>query len=183
MWTLPNVLTMVRIAAIPLLVAAIWPGTRTGYALAFALFALAAVTDWFDGRIARARGQISALGVFLDPIADKLMVAAVLVMLVAQHVIAGAAVVAALAILLRELTVSGLREYLGPFGVKVPVSPLAKWKTAAQMAALALLLLAPALAPGSPVAHAGTALLWVAALLTLVTGWGYLRVGLAHMRA
>ncbi len=182
MWTIPNLLTLSRIVAVPLLVAAMWGRDRTGYWIGFALFVTAAATDWLDGWLARRNGQTSALGRFLDPIADKVMIAAVLILLLAQGYIAHAGVVATMIVLIRELVVSGLREYLGPLGVVMPVSRLAKWKTATQMLALSLLILTP-LRLGLEIAVAGALLLWVAAILSLVTGWSYLRIGFAHMKA
>lgn len=184
MWSLPNLLTLSRILAVPLLALLIaWPGWPLGYALGFALYCLMGVTDFFDGYLARAQASVSPLGTFLDPIADKIMVAAVLVLLVAAGRIAGVHVAAALAIVLREIGVSGLREFLAGRQVAVPVSRLAKWKTTLQLVALGALILAGAL-PGVPwVATAGLAALWGAALLTLLTGWDYLRAALPEMQA
>lgn len=182
MLTLPNLLTLSRIFAVPLLVGFLWwPEWRVGYGLAFATYVLMAVTDYFDGYLARAQGTVSKLGIFLDPIADKIMVAAVILMLVATGDIAGATRIAALIILLREIMVSGLREFLGSLQVSVPVSQLAKWKTTIQLVALGALILAGAMPTWPWVATVGMASLWLAALLTLVTGWDYLRVGLKHM--
>ena len=182
MLSVPNLLTLSRIVAVPLLVALLWwPGWATGYALAFALYCLMGITDYFDGYIARAHGAVSRLGVFLDPIADKIMVAAVILMLVATRDIAGAAIVAALVILLREIAVSGLREFLAPLQVSVPVSRLAKWKTTLQLVSLGALILAGAFPAYGFIKMTGLVTLWGAAALTLVTGWDYLRVGLKHM--
>jgi cardiolipin synthase len=175
---LPNILTLSRIATIPLIVAAFYLPAPTASWTTFALFAYASVTDYFDGMLARRWGQTTDFGRFLDPIADKLLVGAVLVMMIASGAIAGATVVAALLILLRELLVSGLREFLAGKNVAVPVSGLAKWKTGVQLVAIALLLLAGV----SPVIGTiGAVLLWVAAGLTVYTGYDYLRGGLAHM--
>jgi len=143
------------------------------------LFMAAGITDWFDGYFARRYHQISRLGRFLDPIADKLLVAAALVMLVDNGQLRGVHVLAALIILAREILVSGLREFLAELRVSLPVSQLAKWKTAAQMAAIAVLLLGDA-APAI-VTQIGLVLIWVAAGLTLITGYDYLRTGLRHM--
>lgn len=188
MLTLPNILTLSRIFAVPLLVLLLWPvGGWFDYALAFALYCLMGITDYFDGYLARANGTVSRLGVFLDPIADKIMVAAVIVMLIftelrpGVHVIEGINVIAALVILLREIAVSGLREFLAGLQVSVPVSQLAKWKTTFQLVALGALILAGAV-PQWPWVHmVGLVSLWAAALLTLITGWDYLRVGIRHM--
>ncbi|MBX9813996.1 MAG: CDP-diacylglycerol--glycerol-3-phosphate 3-phosphatidyltransferase [Proteobacteria bacterium SG_bin5] len=182
MLTLPNLLTLSRIVAVPLLALLLaWPGWALGYALAFALYCLMGVTDYFDGYLARAQGTVSKLGIFLDPIADKIMVAAVILILVGAGRIGGLDVIAALVILLREIAVSGLREFLAQLQVSVPVTKLAKWKTTLQLVALGALILAGAL-PGLPMLQTlGLAGLWIAALLTLVTGYDYLRVGLKHM--
>ena len=182
MLTLPNLLTLSRIVALPLLVGLLWwPQWAAGYGIAFALYVLMGITDYFDGYLARASGTVSRLGIFLDPIADKIMVAAVILMLVRTQDIAGIHVVAALVILLREIAVSGLREFLAQVQVSVPVSRLAKWKTTLQLIALGALILGGA-APAQPwIGSVGLAALWGAAALTLVTGWDYLRVGLRHM--
>jgi cardiolipin synthase (CMP-forming) len=182
--SLPNLLTMSRIFAVPLLVILLSMHNVWASAAAFVLFCVAGLTDYLDGYLARARGMVSKLGVFLDPIADKIMVAAVILMLVADRSIHGVHVVAALIILLREIFVSGLREFLAGTSVSVPVSKLAKWKTAAQMIALGGLILHGALFrdfPWFPAHEIGLACLWAAAGLTLVTGYDYLRVGLKHM--
>jgi cardiolipin synthase (CMP-forming) len=182
MLTLPNILTLSRILAVPLLAAFLWwPEWRLGYAIAFALYALMGITDYFDGYLARAQGTVSKLGVFLDPIADKIMVAAVILILAGRGVIAELHLIAALVILVREIAVSGLREFLGGIQVSVPVSRLAKWKTTLQLGALGLLILAGALPEWPWVMTAGLAALWGAAVLTVITGWDYLRVGLKHM--
>jgi cardiolipin synthase len=187
MLTLPNLLTLSRIVAVPLLVGLLWwPQWEAGYAAAFVLYCLMGVTDYFDGYLARAQGAVSRLGVFLDPIADKIMVAAVILMLVGTRfedraIITGSHLIPALVILLREITVSGLREFLGGIQVSVPVSRLAKWKTALQLVALGALILAGALPVIPWVKQVGLVTLWAAAALTLVTGWDYLRVGLRHM--
>ncbi len=182
MLTLPNILTLSRIVAVPLLVLMLWPGGGwAGYAFAFALYCLMGITDYFDGYVARARGAVSRLGIFLDPIADKIMVASVILMLVFVQAIPGIHVVAALVILIREIAVSGLREFLAGLQVSVPVSQLAKWKTTFQLVALGALILGGAL-PQWPWVHGfGICSLWAAATLTLVTGWDYLRTGLRHM--
>jgi cardiolipin synthase (CMP-forming) len=182
--SLPNLLTLSRIFAVPLLVLLMWNPGWAGYLAAFVLFTVAGITDYFDGYLARAQGTVSRLGVFLDPIADKIMVAAIIVMLIHNGIIHGWSVIAALVILLREITISGLREFLATARVSVPVSALAKWKTAFQMIALGALVLAGssnAWWPALPAMPVGLACLWLAAGLTLVTGWDYLRVGLQHM--
>jgi CDP-diacylglycerol--glycerol-3-phosphate 3-phosphatidyltransferase/cardiolipin synthase len=182
MLTLPNILTLSRIVTVPLLAAFLWwPDWRVGYAIAFAIYVLMGVTDYFDGYLARAQGTVSKLGQFLDPIADKIMIAAVILMLVGKGVIAEFHLIAALVILLREITVSGLREFLGGIQVSVPVSNLAKWKTTLQLLALGGLILAKAMPDWPWLWTAALVALWGAAVLTAITGWDYLRVGLKHM--
>lgn len=190
MLNLPNLLTLSRIVALPVLIGLLWfPQWPTGYGIAFVLYCLMGITDYFDGYLARSQGAVSKLGQFLDPIADKIMVAAVILILVHNRDITGWSVIAALVILLREIAVSGLREFLGGLRVSVPVSKLAKWKTTFQMIALGALILMGAW-PSFAVPFTGGLLtpytvgyttLWAAAALTLVTGWDYLRVGLKHM--
>ncbi len=196
MLSLPNILTLSRIVAIPLLAFLLWwPGWAAGYLAAFILYCLMGITDYFDGYLARSSGAVSRLGIFLDPIADKIMVAAVILVLAAQNVLRGpyvgdAHVIAGLIILMREIAVSGLREFLGGLQVSVPVSRLAKWKTTFQLVALGSLILGEGLPNWNVmlgtleanVPHTvGLITLWGAAILTLVTGWDYLRVGLKHM--
>lgn len=180
--SLPNILTLSRIFAVPILVALLWyPGWQPGYLLAFALYCLMGITDYFDGYLARAQGTVSKLGVFLDPIADKIMVAAVIIMLVATHDIAGWHVIAAIIILLREIAVSGLREFLAQLRVSMPVTKLAKWKTTFQLVALGALILAGGFPEAAWIKLVGLVSLWAAAALTMITGWDYLRVGIRHM--
>ena len=179
LFNLPNMLTLSRIMAIPLVVACFWLDRGWSKWLSMILFVIAAVTDWFDGYFARRYHQISRFGRFLDPIADKLLVAAALVMLVDNHTLRGVNVLAAMIILAREILVSGLREFLAELRVGLPVSALAKWKTAVQMVAIAALLVGDA--ASTYVAQAGIVLIWIAAALTLITGYDYLRTGLRHM--
>nr|WP_047167841.1 CDP-diacylglycerol--glycerol-3-phosphate 3-phosphatidyltransferase [Sphingomonas sp. Y57] len=182
MLTLPNILTLSRILAVPILVFLLWPQPgRIDYAIAFGLYALMAITDYFDGYLARAQGTVSRLGVFLDPIADKIMVAAVILMLVLTDDVSGFATIAALIILLREIAVSGLREFLAGVRVSVPVSQLAKWKTTFQLVSLGAIILGGALPEWQWIEQVGLFSLWAAAVLTLITGWDYLRVGIRHM--
>ena len=187
MLSLPNLLTLSRILAVPILVFLLWRPAPLDYAITFVLYCVVGITDYFDGYLARAQGRISRLGQFLDPIADKIMVGAVLVMLISSRKanplpeIAGLHIIPALVILLREIIVSGLREFLAELRVSMPVSTLAKWKTTFQMVSLGALILGGAL-PGMPWVHlVGIACLWVAAALTLITGYDYLRIGLRHM--
>ena len=179
--SLPNLLTLSRILAIPIVVGTFYlPGDYARW-FACALFSAAGVTDWLDGHMARRWEQQSDLGRFLDPIADKLLVAATLFMLTASGRLSAQAWLPALVILCREILVSGLREYLAGLRVGMPVSRLAKWKTAIQMVAIGVLIVGDA-GPGFlPVVGLGETLLWSAALLTLITGYDYLRAGLSHM--
>lgn len=180
--SLPNILTYGRMMAVPVLAGVLFFGNGEGARwLAFAIFVVACITDWLDGYLARIWEQQSNLGRMLDPIADKLLVGATLLMLVYTDTIGGWAIWAGLIILSREILVSGLREFLAELNVKVHVTQLAKWKTAVQFIALAMLLAGPAaegIVPGTT--QAGVLLLWIAALLTLVTGYDYLKAGIRH---
>jgi len=180
-FTLPNLLTMSRIAVIPLLVTAFYLPYPWGEWTSWALFSLAGFTDWLDGHFARRWQQMSAFGRFLDPIADKLLVAITLMMLVAFDRLSTPALMPALIILAREILVSGLREFLAGLRVSVPVSRLAKWKTGIQMVAIGVLLIGEAGPSFIPMNFIGESMLWLAALLTLVTGYDYLRHGMKHM--
>jgi cardiolipin synthase len=183
---LPNILTLSRIAAIPVLVLLVALKTPWADLAAASLFTAAAITDYFDGKLAREMLQLSDFGRMLDPIADKLLVGATLMALVGFGHLPGWGIYPAIVIMLREILVSGLREYLAEIRVGLPVTKLAKWKTGVQMTALGLLLLG---ATGAhiiglgflPMAWIGGILLWSAALLTLITGWDYLTAGLRHV--
>jgi CDP-diacylglycerol--glycerol-3-phosphate 3-phosphatidyltransferase len=163
----PNILTGLRIAAMD----PPWSAW-----LPVALFLFASVTDWLDGALARAWNATSKLGQFMDPIADKLLVVAVILMLAVTGDLAGMHVIPAIAILCREMFVSGLREFLAFRQVEMPVSKLAKWKTASQMAALTLLLL-----PLDAIRAVGLALFWVSAVLALQTAWAYVASARPHL--
>ena len=179
--TLPNLLTLSRIIVIPLLVGSFFLNKPLANWVCFALFTAAALTDFLDGYLARSWDQVTRFGRFLDPVADKIMVAAVLFMMVAMDWITSWLILAALVILIREILVSGLREFLAEINVGVPVSRLAKWKTALQMIAIALLLLEEAGPQVLMVRDIGTWGLLIAAALTLFTGYDYLRAGVVHM--
>ena len=181
MKALPNILTMSRILVIPPLVAAFFLPFPEGNWIAFVLYVLAAITDFFDGYLARTMQTTSKLGAFLDPIADKLIVASTILMLVAFERIEGIHIVAALIILCRELLVSGLREFLASLTVKVPVTELAKWKTTLQLVALGGLILGEAAPAWLPAELVGLWCLWIAAALTAYTGYGYVRAGMKHI--
>ncbi|HYF09978.1 MAG TPA: CDP-diacylglycerol--glycerol-3-phosphate 3-phosphatidyltransferase [Acetobacteraceae bacterium] len=185
---LPNLLTLSRIAAIPVVI--LLAAIREPWAdmAACVVFSAAAITDYYDGKIARQRRSVSGFGRMLDPIADKLLVGAALMMLVGQDRLSAPGLFPAIVIMLREILVSGLREYLATLRVGMPVTPLAKWKTGMQMGALGVLLAgdtgAATIGLGVlPISWIGEAMLWTAAALTLVTGWDYLRAGLTHAGA
>jgi cardiolipin synthase len=184
---LPNLLTYARIAAVPVVAACLYWQALLGGGLwlrwlALFIFILAGVTDFFDGYLARAWEQQTALGRMLDPIADKLLVAACLLMLAVDGTIAGWSLWAALIILCREILVSGLREFLAELRVSLPVTQLAKWKTVGQLVAVGFLLAGRAGDQVVPVVTpVGLTLLWLSALLTLYTGLDYLRAGLSHL--
>ena len=181
--SLPNLLTLSRIIVIPPLVVLLYMDEHWARWIALGLYALACVTDYLDGYLARHWEQVSGLGRFLDPIADKLLVAAVLMMLVANGSVVGLSILPALVILCREILVSGLREYLAEIRVPMPVSRLAKWKTLIQMAALGLLVIGNSAPQQVPMDEIGVVGLWIAALLTFITGYDYLHRGLKHMLA
>ena len=180
---LPNLLTYGRLVAVPVVAGLLfWPLDPRARWAALALFIVAGITDYLDGYFARAYAQSSALGRMLDPIADKLLVSACLLMLAADGAIAGLSLWAAIVILCREVLVSGLREYLAELKVGVPVSRVAKYKTTVQLVALGFLIAGPAgeaVLPGTQAT--GLTLLWIAAALTLYTGWDYMRSGIRHV--
>ena len=177
---LSNILTICRILVIPIIVALIYLKSPFYGWLAFLLFCLASITDYFDGYLARIRNEVSNLGTFLDPIADKLLVASVILILTSKEVITDWETIPALIILLREIAVSGLREYLAGIKVSVPVSKISKLKTSLQLIALAILILSESGIAFIPILFIGKIALWSAAILTLYTGYDYLRSGLKH---
>jgi cardiolipin synthase len=182
---LPNLLTLSRIAAIPVLVALAALRDPWADLGACIVFSVAAITDYFDGKLARERHQISNFGRMLDPIADKLLVGAALMLLAGMGRLSELGLFPAIVILLREILVSGLREYLASLSVGLPVTRLAKWKTGFQMGALGTLLAGDTAASVLhlsvlPVSLIGEVMLWTAAALTLITGWDYLQAGLRH---
>ena len=190
-WSVPNMLTYARILAVPLVVLCFYlEGSLQTQAKssdwvrwsALGIYIAASITDFLDGYLARAWKQASSLGKMLDPIADKLLVSACLLLLSADGTIAGWATWAAIVILSREILVSGLREYLAELKVSVPVTQLAKWKTTLQMVAIGFLLAGPAgdrILPWTT--ETGLTLLWISAVVTLYTGYDYFRAGLKHV--
>jgi len=177
---LSNVLTISRILVIPIILFFIYLESPFYGWLAFLLFCLAGITDYFDGYIARLRNEVSNLGTFLDPIADKLLVSSVILILTSKEIITDWETIPALIILLREIAVSGLREYLAGIKISVPVSKIAKFKTSLQLVALAILILSESGINFIPIILFGKIALWIAALLTLYTGYDYLKSGLKH---
>jgi cardiolipin synthase len=186
-YNLPNILTYIRILAVPLIVVCFFLEGRlqsSDFARwsSLAIFLVASITDFLDGYLARKWQQTSNIGRMLDPIADKLVVSVVLLLLAAEGSIAGWSLWAGVIILCREILVSGLREYLATLEVSVPVTWLAKWKTAIQLVAIGFLLAGPAGDKVVPyVTEIGHVLLWISAVVTLYTGWDYFRSGLKHV--
>jgi cardiolipin synthase (CMP-forming) len=181
-WNLPNVLTYGRIIAVPLVAGLLMYGGNTQRWVALAIYVVAAITDFFDGYLARKWQQQSSLGVMLDPIADKVLVAVVLLVLSADGILFGGHIWAAIIILAREVLVSGLREYLGALQVSVPVTQIAKWKTTVQLLAIGFLIAGPAGDSVFPyTTKIGIVGLWIAAALTLYTGYDYFRAGIRHV--
>ncbi|MFZ5618916.1 MAG: CDP-diacylglycerol--glycerol-3-phosphate 3-phosphatidyltransferase [Pseudomonadota bacterium] len=178
-----NFLTVMRMALIVPFASMFFIDAPWALTVAFAIFAVAAATDFLDGWIARARNETSALGAALDPLADKLLISAALLLLVRNGVIRDLGVIAALAILLREILVGGLREAVGKNGGSLPVTTLAKWKTTAQLLAVGLLIAAaPGGIAGEALKPAAGAAFWLAALLTVVTGADYSRKAVRLLR-
>ena len=182
MLNLPNILTITRILLLPFMFVCFFAEAQFGTSaewICFVLYVVAAVTDFFDGWAARKFNQITPFGTFLDPISDKIFVGCLLVLLVGFGRLDGVWIIPVLLILFREFMVSGMREFLGPHDIKLPVTNLAKWKTTLQMLSLGFLVLAPAL---PYVLEIGRYSLLAAAILTLITGWGYIKAGLEVMK-
>jgi cardiolipin synthase (CMP-forming) len=181
-WNVPNILTYGRIAAVPVVAGLLMYGGNEARWTALAIYVVAAITDFFDGYLARLWKQQSSLGRMLDPIADKVLVAVVLLVLSADGILFGGHIWAAIIILSREVLVSGLREYLGELQVSVPVTKIAKWKTTVQLVSIGFLIAGPAGDTVLPhTTTAGITLLWLAAALTLYTGYDYFRAGIRHV--
>jgi len=181
MINLPNLLTLSRILVILPIIGLFWMEGEWARWTALGLYAAACITDFFDGYLARTRGEISRFGRFLDPVADKLLIASVILLLCAFGRITGLAILAAVVILAREILVSGLREFLATLRTGLPVSGLAKWKTTIQMFSLGFLIVGTASPDWIPAVAIGEIGLWAAAALTLITGYDYLDIGLRHM--
>ncbi len=175
---IPNILTFSRIILIPIILFSYFLGGKYGYIISSSLFLVACITDFLDGYLARTYSIQSKLGTFLDPIADKLLVGSVTVVLVYYK---KADLLPSIAIICREILVSGLREFLAEIRVSMPVSGLAKIKTGFQMSSIYMLLLGT---DGSGIEYLdllGSIALWVAAALTLFTGYAYLKAGMQHI--
>jgi len=179
---LPNLLTYGRLAAVPVVALLLqWPDVHWMRWTALGVFTVAGITDFLDGYLARIWKQQSPLGQMLDPIADKLLVATTLLAVAANQTLTGWTIWAAIIILCREILVSGLREYLADLKVALPVSWVAKWKTTVQLIALGFFIAGPAgevVLPGT--VTIGSVLLWIAAMLTLYTGYDYMQAGWAY---
>ena len=179
---IPNLLTFARLLMVPIVVGLFYLDRPTSNWAAASIFILACITDYLDGYFARTLSQISDLGKFLDPIADKVLIAATILMLVGFDRIGHLSLIPAVIILCREVLVSGLREFLADTKVPLPVTQLAKWKTGIQMTALSLLIIdyIPQW-PILPIDFLGTLGLWIAGFLTVLTGYDYLKAGLQHI--
>lgn len=178
MSNLANILTIGRLFLLPPMIVLFFIPANWAAWACLGIYVAGAVTDWLDGWIARRYGQTSEFGRFLDPVADKIFVVTVLLMLIAVDRVTGLWVVAVIVILTREFLVAGVREFLGPKNIALPVTGLAKWKTALQMTSTGLLIMEPL---GFWMKTAGEVSLAAAAVLTVVTGWAYLKEGLAHI--
>ncbi|MDD4616655.1 MAG: CDP-diacylglycerol--glycerol-3-phosphate 3-phosphatidyltransferase [Alphaproteobacteria bacterium] len=176
-----NKLTVSRITFIPIILGLIIVPNIWAAWIGLAFFISAGITDWLDGYLARRENEVTRLGQFLDPIADKLLVAAVILVLVSTKQISGWSILPAIVILMREVAVSGLREFLADLRISVPVSRLAKWKTTIQMVALGFLIIGDRYAPSFiPATFIGDLGIWVASGLTVITAWDYWRASLKH---
>ncbi len=172
-YNLPNILTISRIVVIPVIFLSIYIHSVVWSILAGVLFIMASITDYLDGYFARSRNQKSVFGRLLDPIADKLLVVSALVIIVANQLVTPLTYIPVIIIMCREVLVSGLREFLAEFHVGMPVTKLAKWKTGFQMTAIAMILLQQLPLIGSQVNVIGEWLLWIAGILTFITGYQY----------
>lgn len=202
-WNLPNLLTVLRLLAAPgVALMFLYFARPLADWFALTLFVMAAVTDWFDGYLARLWHQESKFGAMMDPIADKAMVVIALVIITGYSGMNPWLILPVTVILFREVFVSGLREFLGADSGKLKVTKLAKWKTTAQMVAISAMFLGTGLTyleKGRPpvvgegdlpegasladlATHAGLALIWIAAILTAITGWDYFRKSLPYLR-
>ena len=182
MRNIPNYLTVGRLLTLPILVALMMADTFWTSWLALGIYTFGCITDWLDGYIARRYKVVSPFGQFLDPIADKIFILTVLITLIANHHVHGIWIVPIILILSREFLIAGLREFLGPKNIQIPVTQLAKWKTGVQMGSLGFLIVGDYGKIIYPIpTQTGLFLLLIATTLTILTGWGYFREGLKHV--
>ena len=180
-YTIPNIITFIRIFLIPIILYLMFSENPNIVLLAGVLFIISSISDYFDGYLARTLNQSSRLGTLLDPIADKLLVASVIVVLVDARVITNIHVIPAIVILLREIAISGLREFLAKLNTDMPVSKLAKYKTSFQMVSLSILIISLGFELNDLLWNTGLITLWVAAIITLLSGYNYILKGLKHI--
>ena len=180
-YTIPNIITFIRIILIPIILYLLFSENPNIVFLAGGLFIVSSVCDYFDGYLARVLNQSSKLGTLLDPIADKLLIASVIVVLVDTNVISNLHVIPAIIILLREIAISGLREFLAKMNTDMPVSKLAKYKTTFQMVSLSILIISLGFELNDFLWNLGLVTLWIAAIITLLSGYNYMAKGLKHI--
>ena len=180
-YTIPNIITFIRIFLIPIILYLLFSENPNIVLIAGLLFIVSSVSDYFDGYLARTLNQSSKLGTLLDPIADKLLIASVIVVLVDTGVISNIHVVPAIIILLREIAISGLREFLAKLNTDMPVSKLAKYKTTFQMVSLSILIISLGFELNDLLWNIGLITLWVASIITLLSGYNYMVKGLKHI--
>ena len=180
-YTIPNIITFIRIILIPIILYLLFSENPNIVLIAGLLFIISSVSDYFDGYLARTLNQSSKLGTLLDPIADKLLIASVIVVLVDTGVISNIHVVPAIIILLREIAISGLREFLAKLNTDMPVSKLAKYKTTFQMISLSILIISLGFELNDLLWNIGLITLWIAAIITLLSGYNYMAKGLKHI--
>ena len=180
-YTIPNIITFIRIILIPIILYLLFSENPNIVLLAGGLFIISSISDYFDGYLARVLNQSSKLGTLLDPIADKLLIASVIVVLVDTNVISNLHVIPAIIILLREIAISGLREFLAKMNTDMPVSKLAKYKTTFQMVSLSILIISLGFKLNDFLWNLGLVTLWIAAIITLLSGYNYMAKGLKHI--
>jgi len=180
--SIPNILTILRIIAIPIIISTFYIDNNVAVWIAVSMFVFASITDFLDGYLARVLSAHSALGKCFDPIADKLLIVSIIVMLIHKQIIDNLNVLPAIAIICREILVSGMREFLSQTNISIPVSNLGKWKTAFQMLSVLLLLLSSKnnIGINENVVFLGLLLLWISAVLTIITGYNYFKAGIHH---
>ncbi len=182
-YTAPNLLTLCRILIIPGIVISLYMESTWGNWIAFSLYTAACITDFFDGYIARVTHQISPIGKFLDPIADKLLVSTVLISAVGLSRLTYWHLIPVIAIVCREIFISGLREFLADYHINMPVSSMGKWKTTFQMFSLGFLITYPSTPSEWHIHTIGVSTLWVSAILTIWSGITYMSVAIRHATA